>query len=537
MKKATFLWFLSFLFFGVFTLGRDVNAELVNLGMFTRDTDAGLYWLDMSLSKDVSAADIMAGTDSRCLSCLGWRHASLEEIQSLLEHAGMEPPFEGGNSPWNYAGAQLVINLLGFTYSGTGPYCTDTSIQAFAGEGPVSERLYMPVVIVGICPEGNVGGAWLQTPDAGTPSGASWPTQGNWLVKESPDWIDIDIKPGSETNSINPSSRGLIPVAILTTDTFDASIVDLSMVLFGATGSETAPVRSALEDVDGDGDIDMILHFKTQETGIQYGDASASLTGGTPDGQIFQGSNCIQTVGSGRCFPPPSGLTGWSWWPGDYNADDIKGGWSADLLGDATFGRGLVGGAFVLDGDGDFIYVPDNGALNVGTGDFTVDLWVFFNDTAGEQILAEKYIQGDNTETCSQGWTLTKLYDNVLLLAMANEREDMANECEDWGVSSDILPIVAGTWNHFAATRLGSEITLFMNGVPVAQGESSLNLDSQSSLKFGHRGNPDDTPGSVDWGGYYLNGRIDEVHLFVGQALTQCQIQAIFNARKAGMCK
>ena len=344
---------------------------------------------------------------------------------------------------------------------------------------------------------------------------------------EPPNWVDIDIKPGSEPNSINPRSRGVIPVAILTTDAFDASTVDPSMVLFGATGSEAAPVQSALKDVDRDGDIDMILHFKTQETGIQYGDASASLTGETSGGQMIQGSNCIQTVGDGKCFPPPAGLT--SWWPGDYNADDKRDVCNATLEGDATIGRGFVGGAFILDGDGDFVNVPCEEALNVGTGDFTVDLWVFFNDTAGEQILAEKWIQRD-PNTASEGWTLTKLENNVLLLAMANGSEDS-------GASSDILPIAAGTWTHFAATRLGSEVTLFMNGVPVAQGESSLNLNSASSLKFGHRGNFEDTPGSVSDQQFYLNGRIDEVHLFVDQALTQCQIQAIFNARKAGMCK
>ena len=343
--------------------------------------------------------------------------------------------------------------------------------------------------------------------------------------------VEIDIKPGSEPNSINPRSRGKIPVAILTTDTFDASTVDPSMVLFGASGSEGAPVQSALEDVDGDGDIDMILHFKTQETGIQYGDTSASLTGGTTDGQIIQGSNCIKTVGDGGCFPPPTGLTGW--WPGDYNTDDILGGRNAKLWGDATIGHGLIGGAFVLDGDGDFVDVPDDEALNVKTGDFTVDLWVLFNDTAGEQVLIEKWVQrfpNDESEPGSEGWTLTKPDGNVLLLAMADGTGEI-------GVVSDELPIAAGTWTHFAATRRGSQVTLFMNGVPVAQGESLLNLDSTSSLKFGHRGNPDDTEGSQDDSGFYLNGRIDEVHFFVGQALTHCQIQAIFNARRAGMCK
>ena len=109
--------------------------------------------------------------------------------------------------------------------------------------------------------------------------------------------VAIDIKPGSFPNSINPKSKGKIPVAILTTDSFDATIVDPTTVLFGATGTEAAPVHSALEDVDGDGDTDMILHFKTQETGIQCGDTSASLTGETLGGQAIEGSDSIRTVG------------------------------------------------------------------------------------------------------------------------------------------------------------------------------------------------------------------------------------------------
>jgi hypothetical protein len=77
-----------------------------------------------------------------------------------------------------------------------------------------------------------------------------------------------------------------------------------------------------------------------------------------------------------------------------------------------------------------------------------------------------------------------------------------------------------------------------MNGMPVAEGEPPLlNLDSTSSLKFGHRGNPEDTPGSEDEGGFYLNGRIDEVQLFVGRALSPEQIKAIYEAGSAGVCK
>jgi hypothetical protein len=109
--------------------------------------------------------------------------------------------------------------------------------------------------------------------------------------------VSIDIKPGSFPNSINPKSKGVIPVAIFTTDAFDANTVDPTTVRFGATGTEAAPVQFVLENVDGDGDTDMILHFNTQNIGINCGDSSASLTGQTLSGQTIEGSDPINTVG------------------------------------------------------------------------------------------------------------------------------------------------------------------------------------------------------------------------------------------------
>ncbi|MBA7692164.1 hypothetical protein ES703_100722 [subsurface metagenome] len=115
--------------------------------------------------------------------------------------------------------------------------------------------------------------------------------------------VEIDIKPGSDPNSINPDSKGVIPVAILTTADFDAASVNATTVRFGKEGNEAAPVHYALEDVDGDGDFDMILHFKTQKTGITAGDTEATLRGKTTDGIEIIDTDFVRTV-------PPKGKKG-----------------------------------------------------------------------------------------------------------------------------------------------------------------------------------------------------------------------------------
>ena len=89
----------------------------------------------------------------------------------------------------------------------------------------------------------------------------------------------------------------MIPVAILTTTTFDATTVDPLSVKFGPNGAMEAHGRGHLEDADGDGDLDLVLHFPTQDTGIVCGAISASITGETFGGQAISGSDSIQTVG------------------------------------------------------------------------------------------------------------------------------------------------------------------------------------------------------------------------------------------------
>jgi hypothetical protein len=108
---------------------------------------------------------------------------------------------------------------------------------------------------------------------------------------------EIDIKPGSSSNPVNPRSRGTLPVAILSTDALDATTVDPPSVRLGPAGAVASRGRGQIEDVDRDGDLDLVLHFRTQETGIQCGDREAALTGTTFGGHLIEGSDSVRTVG------------------------------------------------------------------------------------------------------------------------------------------------------------------------------------------------------------------------------------------------
>jgi hypothetical protein len=139
--------------------------------------------------------------------------------------------------------------------------------------------------------------------------------------------VDIDIKPGSCPNSYNPNSRGVLPVAVVGTDGFDVSQIDLASVTIsradGVGGSiepqEGPPgSHSVIEDVatpfsgeacgchelEGDGIDDLSLKFKTVDLVaaleldlLPGGDMPELVVSGTlVDGGQFEGSECVRLV-------------------------------------------------------------------------------------------------------------------------------------------------------------------------------------------------------------------------------------------------
>jgi len=104
--------------------------------------------------------------------------------------------------------------------------------------------------------------------------------------------VGIDIKPGSDPNSINLSSKGVVPVAVLTTDDFDAIDVNPDTVSFAGA----SPIRWVIEDVDGDGDMDLLFHFKTQDLNLDQHSIEATLIGEIYVGIPIEGTDTVNIV-------------------------------------------------------------------------------------------------------------------------------------------------------------------------------------------------------------------------------------------------
>jgi hypothetical protein len=102
----------------------------------------------------------------------------------------------------------------------------------------------------------------------------------------------IDIKPGNEENNINLNSNGVVPVAALTTEQFDAATIDPATARFAGA----APAQWSLEDVDGDGDNDVIFHFKTQELNLTEESTEATLTAQLADAPLTSQMTMMSAV-------------------------------------------------------------------------------------------------------------------------------------------------------------------------------------------------------------------------------------------------
>jgi hypothetical protein len=216
------------------------------------------------------------------------------------------------------------------------------------------------------------------------------------------------------------------------------------------------------------------------------------------------------------CASPPSGLA--SWWPGDGDANDIIGINNGSLQGNVTFVPGMVGQAFSFDG-GSYVDASDSN-LPVGNSSATISAWI--NTTQqGEHFFASwgSRLYGDGCGGAANEIALG-IYNNHLVL------ESCGGAAENSAVIND------AEWHHVVGVWYGSNVaTLYVDGVSnmIAHPQPlpSIDIISSGHLYIGHL---------VQWGGGPFIGLVDEVQIF-NRPLSESEIQAIYNAGNAGLCK
>jgi len=115
-------------------------------------------------------------------------------------------------------------------------------------------------------------------------------------------YVGIDIKPGSYPNAINCKYRKeVVSVAVLTTEDFNALTVDHTTVTFEGAKEIHVDRRTGLpvwhtEDIDLDGDMDLLFHFYRKDTSLTCQSTTGQLKGFTYDGIPIEGTDSVLMI-------------------------------------------------------------------------------------------------------------------------------------------------------------------------------------------------------------------------------------------------
>jgi hypothetical protein len=168
----------------------------------------------------------------------------------------------------------------------------------------------------------------------------------------------------------------------------------------------------------------------------------------------------------------------------------------------APYSASVSGGSGYFDGTADFLSTPANAAYQFGTGDFTIECWVYLTATPTAAIGA--VIDTRTGDTLSAyvfgiGSTLKLRFTYSASATL---------------VSTSSVSV--STWQHIVVTRISGVIKFFINGVVDATTITySSALNSSSFISIG--GGRSTAVNTVN--GYYLPGYISNLRIVKGTAV------------------
>lgn len=162
--------------------------------------------------------------------------------------------------------------------------------------------------------------------------------------------------------------------------------------------------------------------------------------------------------------------------------------------------QGKFGGAALLfDGNGDYLSIANSTDFDFGTGDFTIEMWVYLESVSGNHHLVGRY-NGNATSPIA-------IYQNASNIAFYS-----SSNGSSWDIVSGLSfgTFSTGTWYHLVVTRNGTTFRTFKDGVLANSTTSSGTLHANSGAV---------TFGANNSGAEGYNGYLDEIRIIKGEAL------------------
>jgi hypothetical protein len=126
-------------------------------------------------------------------------------------------------------------------------------------------------------------------------------------------------------------------------------------------------------------------------------------------------------------------------------------------------------GSILFNGTSQYLTVPANTVFATGTGNFTVEAWLYHNGSApGGGVTTDRFIFGGFTTSPSQVFFLTN---NTLAPALWDGTTQFTG-------TSGITP---NTWSHVAWVRSSNVLSFYINGVNVGPSVTSITTDFTST--------------------------------------------------------
>jgi hypothetical protein len=121
-----------------------------------------------------------------------------------------------------------------------------------------------------------------------------------------------------------------------------------------------------------------------------------------------------------------------------------------------AYASGTNGGSGYFDGTGDYLTAPNNTAFDFGSGDWTIETWVYASSLASQLTVFAKRAD----PAAEYRWIIGAINTNGTINTL------ITNNGSSWIINGNTTStITVGSWNHIAWVRSGNDISVFVNGV------------------------------------------------------------------------